>query len=98
MERSTVECQELRAEILNNYRPFTNPNGLHVLSGFVRKPFIVRSPDAEVTAHPWNIAELFTYYTDRRIEFCTGEAFGCTSGGVPHQHAVNRLVARKGVG
>ena len=86
---------ELRAEILNNYKQFTNPNGLHVFSVFVRKPFIARAPDAEETAHLWISGELFTHYHDWRIEFCTEEIFDCMSSGIPHQHAVNRVIARK---
>jgi tellurite methyltransferase len=87
--------KELRAEILTNYKQFTNPNGLHVFSVFVRKPFIARAPDAEETAHLWISGELFTHYHDWRIEFCTEEIFECMSSGIPHQHAVNRAIARK---
>jgi hypothetical protein len=32
---------------------------------------------------------------DERYEFCTEEIFDCMSSGVPHQHAVNRIIARK---
>jgi tellurite methyltransferase len=65
------------------------------LSVFVRKPFIAKAPDAEKTAHKWISGELLTYYHDWKIEFCTEEIFNCTSSGVPHQHAVNRIIARK---
>lgn len=87
--------EELRAEILSNYKQFTSPTGLHVFSVFVRKPFIPRAPDAEETADLWISGELFTHYHDWRIEFCTEEIFDCMSSGVPHQHAVNRVIARK---
>jgi tellurite methyltransferase len=87
--------KELRSELLSNYKQFTNPNGLHVFSVFVRKPFIARAPDAEQTAHLWISGELFTHYHDWRIEFCTEEIFDCMSSGIPHQHAVNRVIARK---
>jgi SAM-dependent methyltransferase len=43
----------LRAEIFDNYKQCTNPDGLHVFSVFVRKPFIPEPPDAEATAHAW---------------------------------------------
>jgi tellurite methyltransferase len=87
--------KELRAEILSNYKQFTNPNGLHVFSVFVRKPFIARAPDTVQTAHLWISGELFTHYHDWRIEFCTEEIFDCMSSGIPHQHAVNRVIARR---
>lgn len=85
---------ELRGKILGNYKQFTNPDGLHAFSVFVHKPFIPRPPDGEAMAHAWISGELFTHYHDWRIEFCTEEIFDCTSGGVPHQHAMNRILAR----
>jgi tellurite methyltransferase len=92
---------ELRAELFCNYRRFTRPGGLHVMSVFVHKPFIPRAPDSDATADAdaikqrWISGELFTHYADWRIEYCTEEIFDCMSSGVPHQHAVNRVVARK---
>lgn len=87
--------KELRAEILDNYKQHTNRGGIHVFSVFVSKPFIPRAPDAETSAHFWISGELFTHYHDWLIEFCTEEIFDCSSSGVPHQHAVNRIIARK---
>ena len=86
---------EQRQDLFANYREHTNPGGLNVFSVFVKKPFIVRAPDEEKTAHRWISGELFTYYHDWKIEFCTEEIFDCMSSGVPHQHAVNRIIARK---
>ena len=86
---------ERRFDLLANYRQWTNPGGLNAFSVFVRKPFIGHAPDAEKTAYSWISGELLTYYHDWRIEFCTEEIFDCLSSGVPHQHAVNRIIARK---
>jgi tellurite methyltransferase len=86
---------ESRKELFANYRTCTNPGGLNVFSVFVKKPFIAKAPDAERTAHKWISGELLTYYHDWRIEFCTEEIFECMSSGMPHQHAVNRIIARK---
>jgi len=85
----------LRPAIFANYQQATRPAGLHVLSVFVKKPFIALAPDAEPTSQPWFSGELFTLYRDWRIEYCAEEIFDCNSSGVPHQHAVNRLVARR---
>jgi len=85
----------LRAEIFGNYRLHTNSNGLNVFSVLVHKPFTPPAPDAEPNAHLFTSGELFTHYADWRIEHCTEEIFDCMSSGVSHQHAVNRLVARK---
>jgi tellurite methyltransferase len=90
--------QELRAEVFENCKEYTSPGGLNVFSVFVKKPFIPRSPDAEITAHKWISGELLGLYHDWRIEWSTEEIFDCMSSGVPHQHAVNRVIARKVTG
>jgi tellurite methyltransferase len=86
---------ELRNEILDNYRNFTNDGGLNAHSVILEKPFIPRAPDAEDTAYLWHSGEIFRYYADWQIEHCEEEIFDCDSSGVPHKHAVNRIVARK---
>jgi tellurite methyltransferase len=87
--------QGLRPEIVRNHKGFTSPSGLSVFSIFVKKPPVVRAPDGETTAQRWVSGELFTDYYDWRIEYCTEELLDCKSGGMPHQHAVNRMIARK---
>ena len=87
--------QERRKHLFENYREFTNPGGLNAFSVFVKKPFIAKAPDGENTSHKWISGELFTHYQDWRIEFCTEEIFECMSSGVAHQHATNRIIARK---
>jgi tellurite methyltransferase len=86
---------EQRNDLFANYREHTNAGGLNVFSVFVKKPFVGKAPDAEKTANKWISGELFTYYHDWKIEFCGEEIFDCMSSGVPHQHAVNRIVARR---
>ena len=89
---------EQRKDLFANYRTYTNPGGLNVFSVFVRKPFIGKAPDAEKTAYSWISGELLTYYHDWKIEYCTEDIFDCMSSGVPHQHAVNRIIARNTAG
>jgi tellurite methyltransferase len=84
-----------RTEILGHYKRCTAPGGLNVFSVFVHKPFIPPAPDGEPTAHHWISGELFTHYHDWHIDYCTEEIFDCMSSGVPHQHAVNRIIAQK---
>ena len=84
-----------RNELFEYYRTKTTPNGLNVFSVFVLKPFIPEAPDADPNAHLFKSGELFTHFNDWRIEWCNEEIFDCMSSGVPHQHAVNRVVARK---
>ncbi len=88
---------ETRGELMAHYREFTNPGGLHGHSVFVDKPFLEPAPDADPGTWLWRSGELFGFYWDWRIE-AGGEAiFYCDSSGVPHRHAVNRVVARKPV-
>ena len=69
--------------------------GVNAFSVFVAKPFVAQAPDAEPTAHPWISGELLTHYRDWHIDYFLEEVVDCTSSGVPHQHAVNRMVARR---
>jgi tellurite methyltransferase len=84
-----------RQALFANYRAHTSANGLNAFSVFVEKPFIAPAPDAEATAHPWISGEIMTYYCDWRIEHIEESIFACHSSGIAHQHAVNRIVARK---
>ncbi len=87
--------EELRAEILENYRAHTAQNGLNVFSVIIKKPFIPRAPDEDPAAQKWISGEIFTYYHDWKIEHCEEEIFDCTSSNTPHKHAVNRIIARR---
>ena len=40
-------------------------------------------------------SELMSYYHDWEILFSVEEIFDCMSGGIPHKHAVNRIIARR---
>ena len=84
-----------RTEILEDYQRHTSEGGLHVISVFVGKPFIAPAPDRDANASLWRSGELLGYYADWRIEWSIEEVFDCMSSGVPHQHAVNRIAARK---
>ena len=84
---------ELRTEIFENYKEYTEDNGIHMFSVFVRKPFIAPAPEGETSSQRWVSGELFTHYHDWKIEYCTEEIFDCMSSGIPHQHATNRVLA-----
>lgn len=66
-----------------------------IFSVFVKKPFIEKAPDRESKAQIWISGELSTFYHDWKIEYCNGEIFDCESSGIPHKHAINRIIARK---
>jgi tellurite methyltransferase len=86
---------EVRGQRFQQYKDATSPEGINALSVFVTKPFIARAPDAEETAFPYKSGELMGYYWDWEIFYCTEEIFDCMSSGVPHKHAVNRIIARR---
>ena len=87
--------RQRRAETFNHYKQHTSGGGLNVFSVFVRKPFIGKAPDSDPGAEPWLSGELLTLYHDWKIEYCAEEVFDCMSGGIPHQHAMSRMIARK---
>jgi len=86
---------ELREEIFKNYKDFTNVDGIHMFTTFVDKPFIPPAPENETNAYKWLSGELFRFYHDWKIELCEEKIFDCMSSGIPHQHAVNCVLARK---
>ncbi len=88
-------AEEERERCFNEYKQMTVEDGLNVFSVFVEKPFIEQAPDHEQGAHVFRSGELMGYYWDWEIVFCTEEIFDCMSGGIPHKHAVNRLIARR---
>lgn len=88
---------ETRERCFQNFRDHTVPNGINALNVLVEKPFIPRAPDAGENGVLYKSGELFTYYWDWEILYCTEEIFDCMSGGIPHKHAVDRIIARKTV-
>jgi len=86
---------KVRSQRFQKYKDCTSPDGINALSVFVEKPFIPRAPDAEETAYAYRSGELMSYYWDWEILYCVEEIFDCMSSGVPHKHAVNRIIARR---
>jgi tellurite methyltransferase len=86
---------DVRKRHYQNYKTHTSLNGINTLSVFVKKPFIARAPDAEEASYPYRSGELMSYYWDWEIVWCTEEIFDCMSSGIPHKHAVNRIIARR---
>jgi tellurite methyltransferase len=61
----------------------------------VSKPFIPPAPDAEPSAALWKSGDLLRMFADWFVEYSSEEVFDCMSSGVPHQHACNRVIARR---
>ncbi len=86
---------ELREEIFHNYKQFTNKNGIHVFNVFVQKPFIAPPPEKEPNAYKWISGEIFTHYHDWYIRECSEVIFDCNSSGIPHKHAMDKIIAQR---
>lgn len=88
----------VRQELTESLKECTAENGIHALNVFVNKPFLTRVPDRtreEDNRHPWYSGELFGYYHDWLFHMCREEIFDCNSGGIPHKHCMDTLIAQK---
>jgi len=86
---------KIRKRQFQNYKDHTAPEGINVISVFVKKPFIPRAPDFDKNASLFKSGELMRFYWDWEITYCVEEIFDCMSSGVPHKHAVDRIIARR---
>ncbi len=86
---------EKRRTFIDACKEKTTLRGLNVLHTFVKKPFVAIAPDAEENEHLWSSGELLSYYGDWMTENFIEEIKACNSSGIPHQHAHNRIWARK---
>lgn len=76
-------------------KEMTNLNGIHWFNVFVDKPFLPLPPDWDNNEKMWKTAELFGYYPEWYFERIDEKVFTCTSGGTPHEHCMDTIVARK---
>ena len=86
----------IRIDIAENLKQYTNENGVHAINVFVEKPFIKPAPDKEITEnYLWKSGELFYYYHDWLLRRTDEVIFDCNSSGVPHQHCMDIMIAEK---
>jgi len=86
-----------RTEFVRMLQRHTSPCGLHAVNVFVQKPFLAPAPDLEPTelqADPWHSGELARYYADWYFHKCEETIFDCQSGGIPHKHCMNTVIAQ----
>ncbi|MDO4465297.1 MAG: helix-turn-helix domain-containing protein [Bacillota bacterium] len=86
---------EYRDDIFQNLKEYTNKNGIHAMNVFVEKPFIASPPD-KVQGEDrfrWKSGELFTHYHDWLLHTVNELIFDCNSGGVPHKHCMDIVIA-----
>lgn len=87
-----------RKNIIDRLKACTPIGGIHTINVFVQKPFIDPAPDledAERQVDPWLSGELAGYYHDWFFHKNEEIIFDCRSGGIPHQHCMNVLIAEK---
>lgn len=87
-----------RKDFFASLKEYTAPDGIHALNVFVAKPFIEAAPDseeAERLVEPWLSGELAGYYHDWLFHQNEEIIFDCNSGGVPHKHCMDILIAEK---
>jgi tellurite methyltransferase len=86
---------ELRQIHFERYKRYTNIGGLNAHLIFVEKPFIRVAPDWEKDEFSYLSGDLARYYHDWEIIQCGEQIIDCNSAGIPHQHAVSSIIARK---
>ncbi|MDF1544824.1 MAG: methyltransferase domain-containing protein [bacterium] len=87
--------EEIRQRSFDYFKSRTSPRGLHAITTLVQKPFIEQAPDFEEQVTLFSSGELMSYYRDWEILHTVETIFDCNSGGQPHRHAANRIIARK---
>ncbi|MBE6930062.1 MAG: methyltransferase domain-containing protein [Ruminococcaceae bacterium] len=89
---------ERRGRFFERLKACTSPGGIHVLNVFVAKSFLPTAPDYddfERQVPPWHSGELAGYYQDWYFHKCDEVIFDCESGGIPHRHCMDILIAEK---
>ena len=86
---------ELRTSITEHLKEHTNANGLNAIKVFVDKPFIeVSDKKKKSFRYSWKSGEIFTYYHDWVISQMNERIYDCNSGGVPHKHCIDIMIAQ----
>ncbi len=96
---STGTIQYLADENISGFfdkvRRITNPGGLNYFNVFVEKPFLELPPDWDREEKMWKTGALFSYYADWKIHRIDEVIFEDSSGGIPHYHCMDTILAEK---
>lgn len=96
---STGTVQYLEDDCIDGFfekvKSMTRKGGINWFNVFVDKPFIPLPPDWDDYEKMWPTGKIFTYYPDWKFERIDETVFDCNSSGVPHQHCMDYVVARK---
>ncbi len=83
--------QDLREEIIFNYKQFTNPGGINAFMVPIHKPFLPGNPGDDPLEQNWRSGEILTYYHDWKIEYFTEEIQDDGDSG--YKWAFNKIIA-----
>lgn len=88
---------EFRDDIFRNIKEHTTLNGIHAMNIFVEKSFIAVPENKKngIDRFRWKSGEIFMQYHDWFLHRVDEVVFDCNSGGVPHQHCTNIIIAEK---
>lgn len=86
---------EQRRKHFEKYKRHTCVGGLNAHLIFVEKPFVKTAPDWQKNEFFYQSGDLAGYYHDWEILRCEEQIMDCNSAGIPHQHAVHCIIARK---
>lgn len=88
---------EYRNDIFQNLKEHTNQNGIQAMNVFVEKLFIEVPENKKngIDRFRWKSGELFMHYHDWLLHKVDEVIFDCNSGGVPHKHCTNIVIAEK---
>lgn len=86
---------ESREQLISDYQDHTNPNGIHALNVFIKKPFVEFAPEKESSSNIWKSGELATHYSDWLLHEMSEAIFDCNSSGIPHRHCMDTVIAQK---
>lgn len=88
---------EVRAVVFSNYRDWTRSGGINAFNVFVEKPYLPTPHDWGTDEFFFRSGELLAFYWDWEILQFEEVEFDCNSGGVPHRHAMDVLIAKRRV-
>lgn len=86
---------ERRKYYFQQYKKHTRSGGIHAHLVFVEKPFVKTAPDWEPEEDFYQSGDLAAFYADWEILAYDEEIIDCNSSGVPHQHVICSVIARK---
>ncbi len=84
---------EMRSKVIDRLKAHTASGGLNVVNVLVQKPFIERAKSKG--GNLWRSGELFMAYHDWLLHKCEENIFDCASGGIPHRHCMDTVIAEK---